>query len=173
MNTREKLLLLWALTATVLLGVGGVVLWQMLQPRFADSLRVGVVTDFDIGAPRLFECDRAAGRCTERTGFTSNASDFTPGSPYAETAEMVRVWLIRSDAETWRALIATSPHHGCFVNWFQDKERFEEGCYGSRWTRDGAYQEGPSPRGLDSFRVRIVNDEVWIDFQVVRGKNHD
>lgn len=171
MNTREKLLLLWALTATVLLVVGGGALWQMLQPPLARLARLGGYDDFPIGAVTLLECDRSVSRCSS----SNLAYALTPSEGYVtgNAGDLVRIWVTHDAANEWRAFSAVSTHLGCFVKWNVEQERFEDPCGGAKWTRDGKYYEGPAPRDLDFFAIEFREGQLFTNFKLTRGKAHD
>lgn len=173
MSTREKLLLVWALGMTSLALVGGIILFQMLQPQIPASVRIGSAQEFVIGSHTLLECDRYAKYCRRIHSSSELAENMRFHDQYPSEFEAPWIWIARESENDWKALIAVSPHRGCFVDWFQEENRFREGCYGSKWMRDGTYLEGPSPRGLDSYPVRVENGDVLIDFKLVRGKHHD
>jgi cytochrome b6-f complex iron-sulfur subunit len=54
------------------------------------------------------------------------------------------------------ALYGVCTHLGCLPKWAPTNERFECPCHGSKYRADGTWIEGPAPRGLDHFPVRIV-----------------
>ena len=173
MNAREKLLLIWAVVATVLLIVVGAVVLRMLPPPLTNQFSLGSVDNFPIGSTTLLECDRAIARCAARDTLSLDELVSFNSEHSIEVGDQVRIWLTHDSAEEWHAFIAASPHRGCFVDWLPDRNRFEEGCYGSKWFRNGEYLEGPSPRGLDSFPVLIKNGKVLLKFTIIRGKPHD
>lgn len=162
MNTREKLLLVWALGATGLVLIGGFILFQMAGLRLAEPIHLGAIEEFPIGSYSLFSCDEGAGRCLhvrEKPQYQNSGEN-----------QPTWIWVTHDAPDTWKAWLAVSPHRGCFVNWIADRARFEEPCYGSQWKPDGSYLEGPSPRGLDSFPVRVENGDLLIDFKLIRGQ---
>ncbi len=173
MNVRAKLLLLWGLAALGLVVAGGVIVWQMLRPSLASDIRLGSADEFPIGSLTLFDCDRAAARCTRLRDATTLVGNMKFHDVYPSEYQEAWIWVTRESAEIWRAFLAVSPHRGCFVNWLPERERFEEGCYGSQWTRAGAYWAGPAPRGLDSFPVRVQDGDVWLGFKLTRGAPHE
>lgn len=61
------------------------------------------------------------------------------------------------------ALFWTCVHLGCKVPWCQSSQWLECACHGSQYNRWGEYQDGPAPRGLDRFRVEIIDGEVQVD----------
>jgi len=51
----------------------------------------------------------------------------------------------------------------CLISWETELSRFQEPCGGAFFALDGSYLGGPSPRAMDSFPVRIEEDEVWVE----------
>jgi len=54
-------------------------------------------------------------------------------------------------------LIGKCTHLGCGAPWCSSSEWFECPCHGSRFNRVGEYKFGPAVRGLDRYRLRIVD----------------
>jgi cytochrome b6-f complex iron-sulfur subunit len=65
------------------------------------------------------------------------------------------------------ALYRKCPHLGCSVPWCSTSKWFECPCHGSKYSYDGEYRDGPAPRGLDRFRVDIVDGKVVVDTATV------
>lgn len=83
-----------------------------------------------------------------------------PDGEYAELTNGARVM----------ALFWTCVHLGCKVPWCQSSQWLECGCHGSGYNRWGEYKEGPAPRGLDRFRVEVVDGVVQVDTsEVITG----
>lgn len=62
-----------------------------------------------------------------------------------------------------QALYQKCPHLGCRVPFCDSSQRFECPCHGSVFNVKGEYLEGPSPRGMDRFEVRLDGDRVLVD----------
>jgi len=59
---------------------------------------------------------------------------------------------------------------GCIVGWDVHEERFIDPCLGTAYSRTGQYIRGPSPRSLDRFSVRVVENAVAVDTStIIRG----
>ncbi|MEN8235112.1 MAG: ubiquinol-cytochrome c reductase iron-sulfur subunit [Actinomycetota bacterium] len=54
-------------------------------------------------------------------------------------------------------------HLGCRVPFIDENNRFECPCHGSKFTREGAYIEGPAPRGMDMYATEVVDGVIEID----------
>ena len=61
------------------------------------------------------------------------------------------------------ALYQKCVHLGCRVPFCEQSQWFECPCHGSKYNRAGEYRDGPAPRGLDRFAVRIEDGNVTVD----------
>jgi len=61
------------------------------------------------------------------------------------------------------ALYQKCVHLGCRVPFCEQSQWFECPCHGSKYNRAGEYRDGPAPRGLDRFAVRIEDGIVTVD----------
>jgi cytochrome b6-f complex iron-sulfur subunit len=68
------------------------------------------------------------------------------------------------------ALYQKCPHLGCRVPFCDSSGRFECPCHGSKYNLRGEYIEGPAPRGMDRFLIKVEGDHVLVDTgSVVEG----
>jgi cytochrome b6-f complex iron-sulfur subunit len=65
--------------------------------------------------------------------------------------------------EGFVALDQTCPHLGCRVTWCPSSAWFECPCHGSRYNAVGEQRRGPAPRGLDRYRVSVVDGRLTVD----------
>jgi Rieske Fe-S protein len=77
-----------------------------------------------------------------------------------------------SDRQTARVFVARSPHKGCLLNWIAETQKFEDPCYGSRFSIDGAYESGPAPRNLDELPAEVRDQMIWMRNEIVYGESH-
>ena len=56
------------------------------------------------------------------------------------------------------ALKAVCTHLGCTPVWLEGEQRFKCPCHGSGFYKDGIHFEGPAPRPLERFAIRIAED---------------
>ena len=133
LNRREFLNLAWLASLGFLtLSIGGVfVLFGM--PRFREGEFGGV---FTVG--------NVAGDVP--------AVDTTPVN-YPK----VKFWLSNTP-EGLLALYKVCPHLGCLYAWNDQEFKFICPCHGSQYQHDGTYIQGPAPRSLDRFVIRIEDE---------------
>jgi cytochrome b6-f complex iron-sulfur subunit len=68
------------------------------------------------------------------------------------------------------ALFQKCPHLGCRVPFCDSSGRFECPCHGSVYNIRGEYVQGPAPRGMDRFLIKVEGDKVLVDTsQLVEG----
>ncbi|MEJ2641196.1 MAG: ubiquinol-cytochrome c reductase iron-sulfur subunit [Desulfosarcinaceae bacterium] len=78
--------------------------------------------------------------------------DYLPGQVVYNQGH--QLFVIR-DAEGFVSLSARCTHLGCNVVWNQDHHIFLCPCHGGKYDRQGRNLEGPPPRPLDQFEVRL------------------
>ncbi|MBK5109019.1 MAG: Rieske (2Fe-2S) protein [Anaerolineales bacterium] len=88
------------------------------------------------------------------------AGDVLP-SPGGDPINMPkgRFWLVRTKEGSVLALYKVCTHLGCLYNWQSQENKFYCPCHGSQFQLDGTYIQGPAPRSLDRFVVKLINGE--------------
>ena len=80
--------------------------------------------------------------------------------------EKVIAWVVRTGN---RQVVAYSPqctHLGCAYHWEAQQNQFVCPCHDSRFSIDGKVLQGPAPRPLDRFAVRLDGDKLLIGSQI-------
>lgn len=76
-------------------------------------------------------------------------------------------WVIHGKDERNReiiyALSTTCTHLGCNPNWLEAEKKFKCPCHGSGFRITGVNFEGPAPRPLERYAIRVENDIVIVD----------
>ncbi|MBI2481796.1 MAG: ubiquinol-cytochrome c reductase iron-sulfur subunit, partial [Planctomycetia bacterium] len=71
------------------------------------------------------------------------------------------VWVVRYEyngqPEIY-ALQSVCTHLGCTPNWLEGEQKFKCPCHGSGFYKDGVNFEGPAPRPLERFAIRVADD---------------
>jgi cytochrome b6-f complex iron-sulfur subunit len=70
-------------------------------------------------------------------------------------------WIVRDEYEGRQqvfALKAVCTHLGCTPLWLEGERKFKCPCHGSGFYRNGVNFEGPAPRPLERFAIRIGED---------------
>jgi cytochrome b6-f complex iron-sulfur subunit len=71
------------------------------------------------------------------------------------------VWIVHADYQGQAQLFALSTvctHLGCTPNWLEAEQKFKCPCHGSGFYKDGINFEGPAPRPLERYAIRVADD---------------
>ena len=140
----------------VLVGFGGASLafiWPNLRGGFGAQIPGGSPDDI------LGEIDANEGRVEfpeARSLIVKYDESQDPDGQYADLTNGTGIM----------ALYQKCVHLGCKVPWCAESQWWECPCHGSKYNRWGEWQDGPAPRGLDRFRVELVEGQVVIDTAV-------
>ena len=88
------------------------------------------------------------------------------------------VWIVctrHGDRRQIVALSTTCTHLGCITLWQSSQLKFQCPCHGSRYSIDGINLEGPAPRPLERYAIRLADDgQIEVDknrtFREERGQ---
>jgi cytochrome b6-f complex iron-sulfur subunit len=87
--------------------------------------------------------------------------DYEPGQVATRFIAKFGVWIVRHRYEGRQqiyALRAVCTHLGCTPIWLDSEQKFKCPCHGSGFYKDGINFEGPAPRPLERFAIRIAAD---------------
>ena len=87
------------------------------------------------------------------------------------------VWIVRNERGLY-VLSTVCTHLGCTPNWLDAEGKFKCPCHGSGFYATGINFEGPAPRPLERFKVRLSEDgQVFVDktgkYQFEKGQWND
>lgn len=88
-------------------------------------------------------------------------SEFGPGQVETKFKAQFGIWLVRHEYEGQQqiyALQSICTHLGCTPNWLEGEQKFKCPCHGSGFYKDGINFEGPAPRPLERYAIRISDD---------------
>ncbi len=99
-----------------------------------------------------------------KVGFPSN---FAPGQVETRFVALYGVWVVNGEYNGLRqiyALKTVCTHLGCTPNWLEGEQKFKCPCHGSGFYKDGINFEGPAPRPLERYAIRLADDgQIEID----------
>ena len=72
------------------------------------------------------------------------------------------IWLYRSEGRL-AAISIICTHLGCIPNWLANDRKFKCPCHGSGFTPPGINFEGPAPRPLERFAIRVQDGQIIVD----------
>jgi len=85
------------------------------------------------------------------------------GEVSAKFKQDFRVWIVREEAGIY-AIFAKCTHLGCTPRWLAAEKKFKCPCHGSGFFKSGLNFEGPAPRPLDRFEIRLAEDgQIVVD----------
>jgi cytochrome b6-f complex iron-sulfur subunit len=74
-----------------------------------------------------------------------------------------QVYIVRTQ-EGFYAVSAVCTHLGCITQWKPDANMIACPCHGSKFKSDGTKVEGPAPRSLPHFSIKLTQDgELLVD----------
>ncbi len=137
-SRRQVLRAGWKLGGGLLAGAAGYTAYEALSP-----LSTGAVGGrIEVGTPENF----ASGSSTY----------FAEGRFYVVNA-----------GDHYFALSQKCPHLGCKVPFCESSGRFECACHGSVFDLAGEYVQGPSPRGMDRYFMKVDGGNLVVDTGVL------
>lgn len=102
------------------------------------------------------------------TGKTKMVS-FQNASPYEWSGKIAysAAYIRREENNKLTAFSVNCAHLGCPVRWEEEAELFMCPCHGGVYYKDGSRAAGPPPRGLYTYPVRIVNNQIEIETEAI------
>lgn len=99
-----------------------------------------------------------------KVGFKDN---FAPGQVETKFVAQYGVWVVNGEYQgipQIYALKTVCTHLGCTPNWLEGEQKFKCPCHGSGFYKDGINFEGPAPRPLERYAVRVGDDgQIEVD----------
>lgn len=93
-----------------------------------------------------------------KVGFPAN---FPPGSVDEKFKAQFGVWIVNAEYQGQPQIVAIKSvctHLGCTPNWLDGEQKFKCPCHGSGFYKDGINFEGPAPRPLERYGIRLADD---------------
>jgi cytochrome b6-f complex iron-sulfur subunit len=113
-----------------------------------------------IGGTFAFLWPRKKQEKSEKIFIAGKVNDFKVGEVIYFRKEKALVQRLEGG---FLAFSTVCPHLRCVVNWNDLQKRFECPCHGAKFNRNGEVLEGPPPRPLDLYKLRIVEEKLVID----------
>ncbi len=85
----------------------------------------------------------------------------SPGQVETKYVAQYGVWVCNYEYKGQReiyALRTVCTHLGCTPNWLEGEQKFKCPCHGSGFYKDGINFEGPAPRPLERYAIRVGDD---------------
>ena len=87
--------------------------------------------------------------------------DFPPGGVATKFKAQYGIWIVREAYQGVPIIFALKTvctHLGCTPNWLDAEQKFKCPCHGSGFYKDGVNFEGPAPRPLERYAIRLSDD---------------
>jgi Rieske Fe-S protein len=109
---------------------------------------LGTVSKVEVGTPTLFKT-----RVERTTGWVTQD-------------EEVSVYVFTEDGRDYAGLSNVCTHLGCRVRWVGDQESFFCPCHNATFSKTGQVVDGPPPRPLDRFEIKVEDGQVFVNLEV-------
>jgi len=109
-----------------------------------DWIPLGSTSKVELGTPTLFKA-----KVERQTGWITDEDEIT-------------VYLLTEDGRDYLAMSNICTHLGCRVRWIEDQGQFFCPCHNAIFSKDGQVVEGPPPRPLDRFDVKVEEGTIYI-----------
>ena len=86
---------------------------------------------------------------------------FPSGKVETKFVPQYGVWVVNGEFQGQQqiyALKTVCTHLGCTPNWLEAEQKFKCPCHGSGFYKDGVNFEGPAPRPLERYAIRVSDD---------------
>ncbi len=109
-----------------------------------DWIPIGSTSKVELGTPTLFKA-----KVERQTGWITDEQELS-------------VYLLTEDGRDYVAMSNICTHLGCRVRWIDDQGQFFCPCHNAIFAKDGSVIEGPPPRPLDRFEVKVEESTIYI-----------
>lgn len=98
-------------------------------------------------------------------------ADFAPGQVETKFVAQFGVWVVNTEYQGQGQIVAlrtVCTHLGCTPNWLEAEQKYKCPCHGSGFYKDGVNFEGPAPRPLERYAIRLADDgQIEVDKTVL------
>lgn len=88
-------------------------------------------------------------------------TDYGGGTVSTKWKAQFGVWIVNDEIDGEQMIYALSTvctHLGCTPNWLEGEQKFKCPCHGSGFYKSGINFEGPAPRPLERYGIRLAED---------------
>lgn len=148
---RRKFLSLatWAIGVLIGAGMGIPAVAFIIGPALQSEeervwIRLGSVSKVTLGVPTLFKTT-----IERKTGWIVNEEEQS-------------VYVLTENGREFIAMSNVCTHLGCRVRWIEDREEFFCPCHNGVFDKQGSVVDGPPPRPLERYQVKVEDDLLYI-----------
>jgi Rieske Fe-S protein len=124
--------------------IGYIVGPALKKDQAQDWIRLGSTGKVEPGVPTLFKIN-----VPRQTGWIT-------------TEEEVSVYVLTENGRDYLVMSNVCTHLGCRVRWIAEQNQFFCPCHNGIFDKIGNVVDGPPPRPLDRFLVKVENDQIFI-----------
>lgn len=143
--------------ATVTMAIGGLISAGMGIPAIAyiigpalqrrseqNWILLGSAAKVELGTPTLFKVT-----IERQTGWILDQQELS-------------IYVLTDNGRDYIAMSNICTHLGCRVRWIGDQEQFFCPCHNATFDKGGEVVDGPPPRPLDRYEVKVEEDQLYI-----------
>lgn len=139
----------WAVGVFIGLGLAVPAALYIVGPALQEDdeatwIRLGPTSKVELGTPTLFKAN-----VQRQTGWITNEEELS-------------VYVLTENGGDYIAMSNICTHLGCRVRWISDQEQFFCPCHNGVFDKDGSVIDGPAPRPLDQYEVKVEDDQLYM-----------
>jgi len=139
----------WAVGGLISAGIAIPAISYIIGPSLKEQasqgwIQLGSASKVEIGTPTLFKI-----KIERQTGWIVNESELS-------------VYVLTENGRDFVAMSNVCTHLGCRVRWISDQDAFFCPCHNAVFNKSGEVIDGPPPRPLDKYEVKLVDDQLLI-----------
>jgi len=139
----------WTIGGVIGLGIGIPAIVYVAGPAIKDEtsqewVPLGPTSKVELGVPTLFKVT-----IERQTGWIVNKEELS-------------IYVLTENGRDFVAMSNICTHLGCRVRWITEQEQFFCPCHNAVFDKEGDVVEGPPPRPLDRFEVKVENDQLFV-----------
>jgi len=105
---------------------------------------LGAASKVEVGVPTLFKA-----KVEQKAGWITNEQELT-------------FYVLTDNGRDYTAMSNVCTHLGCRVRWVEDRQEFFCPCHNGVFNKEGQVVDGPPPRPLDRFEVKLETDQLFV-----------
>ena len=138
-----------AIGGFISLGIAVPAVAYIVGPSLQESaeqnwILLGSVSKVEVDIPTLFKTT-----VERQTGWIINQQD-------------ISVYVLTDNSRDYVAMSNICTHLGCRVRWIDDQQQFFCPCHNAIFDKAGIVLDGPPPRPLDRYEVKVEDDQLYI-----------
>ncbi len=139
----------WAIGGLISLGMGIPAVAYVIGPALKgrenqEWIRIGSASKVELNNPTLFKT-----KILKQTGWIVNETELS-------------IYVLTNNGRDYVAMSNVCTHLACRVRWISDQEQFFCPCHNAVFDKAGEVVDGPPPRPLDRYEVKVEEDQLFV-----------